>query len=371
MNTTVLHQLIDRYEESIDTIYNDDHDELFKWKAMKTWREEWFKPDSAFTSFSERFTAAKRDFSLFIDNARMHPSAGVIKLWEKEPEEVERLFNKVLFADPHGDATTVQDNMDEFLDGYEALRQKHFPRNWSYKQDRHSASVYLAMNDPEFNFVYKSNEALEMAKYIEFGFSIGSGMSFKLPNYYQMCEEIVAALKEHESLLKRHFARLTPEYYNDQSLHLLAFDLMYCCRTYNFYRGLALPSSDTKKQKNNPSMPTQEEVAQREAERLAKIDLLEQQISEQERICDDFEDISLIGVQVATNLHGVGTVIAQEKNIIIVRFQDTEKKYVLDSRYPARPRFEDDEEIVSAFTEYGRAQNELKRLQRELALLQK
>ena len=77
MNVEVLHKLIDRYEESIDTLYNDDHDELFKWRAMKTWREEWFKPDTAFTSFSERFTAAKRDFSLFIDNARMHPSTGV------------------------------------------------------------------------------------------------------------------------------------------------------------------------------------------------------------------------------------------------------------------------------------------------------
>ncbi len=118
-------------------------------------------------------------------------------------------------------------------------------------------------------------------------------------------------------------------------------------------------------------MPTQEETAQREAERLAKIDLLEQQISELERKCDEFEDISLIGVQVTTSLHGVGTVIGQEKNKIIVRFSETEKKYVLDSRYTSRPRFEDDEEIVSAFTEYGRAQEELTRLQRELASLQR
>ena len=118
-------------------------------------------------------------------------------------------------------------------------------------------------------------------------------------------------------------------------------------------------------------MLTPAEEVQREKERIEKIDLLEQQISELERKCDEFEDISLIGVQVTTNLHGVGTVIGQEKNKIIVRFSEIEKKYVLDSRYTSRPRFEDDEEIVSAFTEYGRAQEELTRLQRELASLQR
>jgi hypothetical protein len=115
MNTENLHELITRYEEYIDTIYNEEHDELFKWKAMKVWRDEWFKPDNAFASFADRFTAAKKEFSLFIDNSRMHPSSGVIKLWEKEPETVERLFRDVLFADAHGDVSAVQDNMDKLV----------------------------------------------------------------------------------------------------------------------------------------------------------------------------------------------------------------------------------------------------------------
>lgn len=60
MNTDNLHELINRYEEHIDTIYNEEHDELFKWKAMKVWRDEWFKPDDAFASFADRFSAAKK-----------------------------------------------------------------------------------------------------------------------------------------------------------------------------------------------------------------------------------------------------------------------------------------------------------------------
>ena len=371
MNKDTLHELINRYEYNFDLINSDEHDELFKWKAMKVWRDEWFKPDDAFASFAERFTAAKREFSLFMDNSRMHPSTGVIKLWEKEPETVERLFNEVLFADTQGNVSVVQDNMDRFLDEYEALRCKYFPRNWSYKQDRHSASVFLAMNDPDFNFVFKSSEAHTMAKYLDFGFTIGSGLNFRLPNYYRLCEEIVSALKEHESLLDTHFNRLTPEHYNDQSLHLMAFDLMYCCRTYNFYRGLTVPVKEKPVRRKNASAKiSPEEAARIEEERLAKIDELEQQIADLEKSCDECADISLIGVQVTAKPYGIGTVIAQDINMIKVRFADVEKAYILDKKFTARPRFEDDETIVTAFTEYGQAQEKIKRLRRELSALQ-
>lgn len=317
MNTDTLHELINRYEYNFDFINSDEHDELFKWKAMKVWRDEWFKPDDAFASFADRFNAAKKEFSLFIDNSRMHPSTGVIKLWEKEPETVEKLFYEILFADDCGNVSVVEDNLERFLDEYEKLRCKYFPGNWSYKQDRHSASVFLAMNNPDFNFVYKASEAQTMAKYVDFGFNIRSGMNFSLCNYYRLCEDIVEALKEHESLLETHFNWLTPEHYCDKSLHLLAFDLMYCCRTYNFYRGLTVPSKRKPTRRKSGSL-TPEEIAQREAERLAKIDELEQQIAELEKSCDEYSDISLIGVQVTAKPYGTGTVIEQEINQISV-----------------------------------------------------
>lgn len=62
LNTDNLHELINRYEENLDKIYNAEHDELFKWRAMKTWQNEWFKPEVSFSSFAERFAAAKSDF---------------------------------------------------------------------------------------------------------------------------------------------------------------------------------------------------------------------------------------------------------------------------------------------------------------------
>ena len=196
-------------------------------------------------------------------------------------------------------------------------------------------------------------------------------MSFSLPNYYRLCDEIVAALEKHETLLSTHFNSLTPEHYDDRSLHLLAFDLMYCCRTYNFYRGLTVPSTGkTVRKKSGPQTITPEEIAKREAERLAKIASLEDQIADLERRCAEYSDISLIGVQVKTAANGIGTVIEQNINRIKVRFAEVEKSFILDKKFSARPRFEDDEKIISAFTEYGQAQEQINRLQRELAVLQ-
>lgn len=124
------------------------------------------------------------------------------------------------------------------------------------------------------------------------------------------------------------------------------------------------------RKKSGSSALTPEELAQNETERLAKIGALERQIADLERSCDEFIDISLIGVQVTTAQYGVGIVIEQDVNKIKVRFAEVEKSFILDKKYFSRPRFEDDDEIVSAFTEYGQAQEQIKRLQRELAALQ-
>lgn len=370
LNTDNLHELINRYEENLDKIYNAEHDELFKWRAMKTWQNEWFKPEGSFSSFAERFAAAKSDFSLFIDNSRMHPSSGVIKLWEKEPESVEKLFNDVLLKNTAGDIAAVQDNMDAFMEGYENLRQKYFPRNWSYKQDRHSASVFLAVNNPVFNYAFKSSEAQMLSRYIGFGYDIGAGSTFSLENYYKLGDEVVNALKEHPRLLEKHFASLTEKHYVDKSLHLLAFDIMYCSRAYNYYKGLVPDKASKIKKKGTVTEIPAEVIAQREAERIERIQSIEQEIADLERSIDGCEDISLIGVQVTSSENKVGTVTDQSINMITVQYPDAVKKYKLDKQYSNRPRFENDDEIVEAFTQYGRAQERIKKLQKEMEKLQ-
>ena len=342
---------------------------------MATWRREWLKPEGAFSSFVERFTAAKKDFGCFMDSSRLHPSYGVTKLWEKEPATIEHLFMDVLFAETNGDVGVVQDHMDTFIDEYEGLRQKYCPGNWSYKQDRRSASIFLAMHDPDLNFVYKSGEAAVMAKYIDIGIDIGKGQSFKLSNYYRMCEAILSALKEHETLLEKHFSLLDEHCYQDKSLHLLVFDLMNCSRTYHFYQPKSVSARRRSPWKVYAAKKTEKANAQeivdtqKEEKRQAKVAAIEKELDELESVSDGCEDISLIGVQVTSAQYGIGTVVAQDVNKIEVQFPDLKKKFVLSRKFPSRPRFEDDETIVEAFSEYGERMDRILSLRRELERL--
>ena len=276
------------------------------------------------------------------------------------------MFRDILFADPQGSIPTVQENMDRFLAGYEELRQKYFPANWSFKQERHSASVFLAMNDPELNFVYKAGEANTMAKYIDFGFGIGTGSNFNLVNYYRLCETVINALREHEALLEKHFSKLGSEHYQDRSLHLLAFDLMYCCHYYGFYHGIPIPSAKKKiKQIAVPEL-SPEELAKLQAEREERLKEIQETIEGLERECDKYAEISLIGVQVTTEKYGIGTVIEQNMNLVKVQFAEVGKSFVLNAKFTGRPRFENDEFIVSQFTEYAEKQEQLQKLKKEL-----
>ena len=74
-------------------------------------------------------------------------------------------------------------------------------------------------------------------------------------------------------------------------------------------------------------------------------------------------------MQVTSNSYGAGTVVDQVINKITVQFDTVTKSFILDKRYSARPRFENDEEIVEAFTAYGAAQERIKRIREQIQKL--
>ena len=363
MNKTTLDELLNRYEENIDKLYDADNDEIFKWRALNTFQKEWFSLEHI--DFLSRFNAATKDFSVFIDNSRMHPRNGVVKLYEKEPAEVERLFCDVLFANDEGDLEMRQQNMDAFIDGMEKMREKYYPANWSFKQDRHSASTFLAMYAPAENYVYKYSEAETMAVYGEFGFDIGAGIDFSLPHYYAMCDDIVDALKTHDTLLQKHFSKLDGECYDEQSLHLLAFDIMYCCKSYGLYQGLShIAKRDSIKAAKEAAQ--QKEAA---AQLQERINTLMAEIESLELSLPDVSDISLMNVEVESKQYGIGTVIEHDGNKIKVQFSDVTKTFMLDKKFSMRPTFENDTEVVEAYSEFTVISDKIRVLKQQLERL--
>lgn len=73
--------------------------------------------------------------------------------------------------------------------------------------------------------------------------------------------------------------------------------------------------------------------AQKEAERLARIESIERELEELENVSDGCEDISLIGVQVTSAQYGIGTVVGQEVNKIDVQFPELRKTFKFSKKY--------------------------------------
>ena len=362
MNKENLHEIISRYEAQYDVINNKEHEEIFKWKAVECFQREWFSPDNQELPFSVLFSKAKRESSVLIDNSTVSPANGIVKMAEQEEDEVKRLFCDVLFAEDNGNLALRQQHMEEFLEGIEKVRLKHFPASWKYAQDRHAASCYLALFAPKKNYIYKYTHAESFAKYIEYGKDLGSGSNFSLANYYEMCALVVEALREHPSLLNAYQELLTDGYYPDDSLHLLAFDVIYCASTYNLFTGLK-----HKAKKEAIKDYKLEQLHQAEEEKLrAKTEALEAQIQALDVQLDMYRSINLVGVQVNEKHYGVGTIVSQNVNIIKVAFAGTERSYIINKKYSMRPTFEDDVQIVEAMTEYEQKLADRKNLEKQL-----
>jgi hypothetical protein len=54
MNTNNLHELINRYENNYDMINDSTNDEIFKWEAVRGFRDVWFKEARLLSGFRKR-----------------------------------------------------------------------------------------------------------------------------------------------------------------------------------------------------------------------------------------------------------------------------------------------------------------------------
>ena len=175
----------------------------------------------------------------------------------------------------------------------------------------------------------------------------------------------MAALHEHTELLRKHAELLDDTYYKDDSLHLLAFDIIYCADTYGYFKDLKhKPKKDAIK-----AYTLEQKRKAEEEERQAAIDEVDDQIRILENQIDIYRSISLVGTHVQMKGLGTGIVIQQNANLIRVRFGDIEKQYFISRKFPMRPTFEDDAEIVDAMTEYEAKLRELDVLKKRKSAL--
>ena len=337
MNTKNLHQIFANYIDRFEELNNLDHNESFKWWAAAQFHAVMAAAlqKSAAEFANDLEILVRKDVVGVIIDGRMQPFGGLVKIAQKNNGEsadgVKQLFQN-LFQDDGGDLEKREEKIAVFLDESEKLRLKYFPNYYSYKQTARSVAGYLFLYDPEHCYMYKATEARRFADDVEYYGDWGSGDQIKLKEYYRMCNELVAEIQECSALLEtdksrytlkkrfedeKHYGIIPPSkksMVEDSSCHILAYDIIYCNKTYDLDRTLSFKKRSPKEKKLyqerlNKALELQEEYSKAE-ERYAQLD----------RAIEHYSTVLTPGTAVTNFRYGHGKIIARRGDALDIQF---------------------------------------------------
>lgn len=235
MNTRKLTRIFENYIERFEFINRPDGmNENYKWYAVRRFQEIF---DLDAPDFASMLKKACRATENLIDSSMQHPFSGLVAIAEKygEAETLRGMF-RGLYADDGGDLTARQAKIDAFLASCDKLLARHVPSSRLYRNDQRSAMAYLWFYDPDRYSLCKNTEARHLADIAEFYDDWGPYAAFKLDVYERFYQGLIEAMRQNSDLMAVHASRFEgheAEMHPDTNLHILAFDMIYCVKTYS------------------------------------------------------------------------------------------------------------------------------------------
>ena len=328
MNHNHVLQIFANYINKFELINNHESSEYYKWQIAKRFHDEM---DAVLEAPAEEFPVKlyelkKLTFNLI--DSYTQPFYGLVKFAEQEPETVREMFRN-LFRGDFDDILGRQKRAEEFLIKSHALHDKYYPDSYLYKDDMHSVTGYLFLYDPDHNYIFKATHALRFADCVEFYDDWGSGDTVKLDVYYRMCDELVAMIKTNKELLATDASRFEngwgedPDtFYPDPEKHILAFDLIYCCSTYELFDGITFTRP---KSKERQLIQEKKEKAVQLSEKLKEA---QRRLQELKEAVEYVNSVYTLGATVQHMRYGEGIVKKNTGTSLTVDFsEDGEKQF--------------------------------------------
>ena len=319
MNNENISILFRNYIDQYDFLNNPENNEVYKWQAIKHASKIWKKD---YQDFAQKLKDAFAKSSNLINNRIVQPAHGLVLLAQREPDKVREALDALL-ADDQNDIPARQKRALTFVDTINTLLDKHFHGKWKYEQDMRAAIAYLAMFDPDKNYLFKATPAHHFAQYMEYDGDIGSGQTFSLQAYYIMCDQLKERIKASPEMLE--IAERRHDEWNDPEYHTLVYDLIYCMDAYNLTNGMKPPvhKSKTTTAKQRAWRKEMEAALQADVDQLQdQIDALEAQINALPK--HQFE-----GMTLKTKAFGVVTISRQDGAYLFFDVDGQTKQFAL------------------------------------------
>lgn len=351
MNSDRIKVLVNIYLDKYDEMTANDEQLLGTWEAVNTCAKNW---DIEADDFGGMFSAAMKDASGLLENKTQKPLEGIRLLCRNgRQEEVRDGFRDLL--DSRGDDIQGrQDRVTHFVHAINEMLYQEVPEQWQLRQKIRTGIRYLAIIDPNDNFMFKASEAAAFAGYTESEEDIGFDSGLKLNSYYNMCDEVVDYISTRQDLLKKVGRKLRqrgkaegkPELKDiDANYHILAYDLIRDSYQHDFY-------SEKAANRKSKISTVQKRYLDKTRRRAGLLD-------EREKVVDEYDEItalehkaeipSLAGRQTTHKAYGRGTVTAQDGKYLTVQFEDGKsKKFVLPAAVTGGFLDFEDEKVADA-----------------------
>ena len=369
MNHELLHRLIDSYIEKYSLMNNQEHHEIYKWTAVSNFQKYW---DIDAEDFGKMFKKAMSESENLVDDNVMTPSRGIDFLCKQGAEMMERVrdaFRDLLVID-NSDYKKRMKKIEIFVDEINAMLEEAGNEKWKYRQNVKAVIMYLAFIEPDDNYMFREAEVKAFANYVRYTGKIGSGKSFSLRSYYKLCDEVVEVLQDESDLMEMVAGELEKEAGRtgdnavtdiDGENHILAFDLIYCAQSYDFYEEQLLT------QKKKPLSALKNDEKEQQADELKQeIDRINQALSTAQERRGGLELPDLTGLELTHVRYGTGAAVEQDRHYLTVAFGEMKKKFVLPDALIKGFLKTEKADVLERCTEIDALDNEIDQLKRDL-----
>jgi 5-methylcytosine-specific restriction protein B len=227
--------------------------ELYKWEAVKHFKENWNIDDTDFAGMLK--TSIAKTYNL-LGSVNNFPAKMIHSFAQKAPEEV-----RAMFIDLFDENKDVYERNNSFKLKSEILLDKHGDGAKQHYQNENSISTYLWLRFPEKYYIYKISEIRKVASELKssYGFKKGA-YADNIRNFLKLYDEICAELHKDAELINLLKSQLTSSCYPDPNLRTLTIDVgFYISR--NYAKKSDLPSEDWWPTDYSPGLSVEDWVA--------------------------------------------------------------------------------------------------------------
>ena len=216
MNILKVKQLISLYKKHF---YSIDEQEIYKWRAVKCFQDNW---DIATDDFFEMLKRSFAQTKNLLDSGLYYPKRMLVENTETNPD-----YFRQLFIELYDEDIDLLKRITDFQEGIKTHSKKTFPTLKNDYQDLRAVMVYLCLRYPDRYYFYKYEMVKKFVDVVDYPYQPKRGKIENIVQYLTLCNLLREEVIKDNELIELHKSRLSESEFFDSSFHILTQDIIY------------------------------------------------------------------------------------------------------------------------------------------------